>query len=103
LTVGDARAVGDPYADPKIPHFPVALCPEMVGYLCCLEGRLRPNPEPRDWRREGRVSLRVFGRLPGTDAMRDSEAGVRKASMEETAGGACASGGVGLWGFSAQV
>ena len=28
----------------------------------------------------------VFGRLPGTDAMRDSEAGVRKASKEETAG-----------------
>src|SRR5215471_18176307 len=29
---------------------------------------------------------KVFGRLPGTDAMRDSEAGVRKASKEETAG-----------------
>ena len=29
---------------------------------------------------------RVFGRLPGTDAMRGSEAGVRKASKEETAG-----------------
>jgi hypothetical protein len=32
-------------------------------------------------------SLGVFGRLPGTEATRDSEAGVRKASREETAGG----------------
>ena len=31
-------------------------------------------------------TLRVFGRLPGMDAMRDTEAGVRKASKEETAG-----------------
>ena len=31
--------------------------------------------------------LRVFGRLPFTDVMRFSEAGVRKASREETAGG----------------
>ena len=30
--------------------------------------------------------LRVFGRLPVTDATRYSEAGVRKASREETAG-----------------
>ena len=30
--------------------------------------------------------LRVFGRLPFTDVMRFSEAGVRKASREETAG-----------------
>jgi hypothetical protein len=30
--------------------------------------------------------LRVFGRLPFTDMMRFSEAGVRKASREETAG-----------------
>src|SRR5438270_7442664 len=31
-------------------------------------------------------SLRVFGRLPGTGVMRCAEAGVRKASGEETAG-----------------
>jgi hypothetical protein len=31
------------------------------------------------------------------------EAGVPKASMEETAGGVCAGGGVGLWGFRARV
>jgi hypothetical protein len=47
--------------------------------------------------------LRVFGRLPFTDVMRFSEAGVRKASREETAGGVCAGSGVGLWGFSAGV
>jgi hypothetical protein len=35
---------------------------------------------------ESLESLRVFGRLPGTDPIRDSEAGVRKASKEETAG-----------------
>jgi hypothetical protein len=35
--------------------------------------------------------------------MRFSEAGVRKASREETAGGVCAGSGVGLWGFSAGV
>src|SRR6516164_6181123 len=43
------------------------------------EGRLESYPERP-------VSLRVFGRLPGTEAMRDSEAGVGKASKEETAG-----------------
>src|SRR5438067_1985065 len=32
-------------------------------------------------------SLRVFGRLPGTGVMRCAEAGVRKASAEETAEG----------------
>ena len=47
--------------------------------------------------------LRVFGRLPFTDVMRFSEAGVRKASREETAGGVCAGSGVGLWGFIAGV
>jgi hypothetical protein len=30
------------------------------------------------------------------------EAGVRKASKEETAGGVCAGGSVGLWGFKAR-
>ena len=44
-------------------------------------------------------ALRVFGRLPGMDAMRDSEAGVRKASKEETAGGVRTDAGVGLWGI----
>src|SRR5271165_983374 len=52
-------------------------------------------------RRRWRLLLRVFGRLPFTDVMRFSEAGVRKASREETAGGVCAGSGVGLWGFSA--
>ena len=47
--------------------------------------------------------FRVFGRLPGTEAMKSSEAGVRKASREETAGGVCAGGGVSLWGFDARL
>jgi hypothetical protein len=44
--------------------------------------------------------LRVFGRLPVSGVTRCSEAGVRKASGEETAGGVCAGSGVGLWRFS---
>ena len=44
------------------------------------------NPEAALLHLQELLSLRVFGRLPGTDAMRDSEAGVRKASKEETAG-----------------
>src|SRR5215472_13372641 len=45
-----------------------------------------------DWKRllavhlDGAFLLRVFGRLPITDVTRYSEAGVRKASGEETAG-----------------
>ena len=31
------------------------------------------------------------------------EAGVRKASKEETAGGVCVGGSVGLWGFKARL
>jgi hypothetical protein len=31
------------------------------------------------------------------------EAGVRKASKEETAGEVCAGGSVGLWGFKARL
>ena len=38
------------------------------------------------WPRERVFVLRVFGRLPMTDVTRYSEAGVRKASGEETAG-----------------
>src|SRR5438270_68869 len=44
-------------------------------------------------------SLRVFGRLPGTGARGCTEAGVRKASREETAGGVRTDAGVDLWGF----
>ena len=54
-------------------------------------------------RREQVFMLRVFGRLPVTGVMGYSEAGVRKASREETAGGVCAGSGVDLWGFSAGV
>src|ERR1700732_2566963 len=36
--------------------------------------------------RERQLSLRVFGRLPGAGARGCTEAGVRKASREETAG-----------------
>jgi hypothetical protein len=37
-------------------------------------------------RQEPLVMLRVFGRLPGSSAMKDLEAGVRKASGKEAAG-----------------
>ena len=51
----------------------------------------------------GPLTLRVFGRLPVTGARGCREAGVRKASREETAGGVRTDAGVGLWGFSAGV
>ena len=45
------------------------------------------------------LSLRVFGRLPGTGVMEGAAAGVRKASKEETAGGVRTDAGVDLWGI----
>ena len=53
--------------------------------------------------REGQESLRVFGCLPGAGARRCTEAGVRKASREETAGGVRTGGGVRLWRVSTGV
>jgi len=44
--------------------------------------------------REPLFMLRVFGRLPDIGVWKRREAGVRKASGEETAGGVCAGGGV---------
>src|SRR6516162_7167910 len=42
-------------------------------------------------------------RMPASHRARGCmEAGVRKASKEETAGGVCAGGSVGLWGFKAR-
>jgi hypothetical protein len=49
-------------------------------------GRLRRYLVFRPPSREGPDSLRVFGRLPGTGVEGCTEAGVRKASREETAG-----------------
>jgi hypothetical protein len=46
--------------------------------------------------------LRVFGRLPGTDAMKYSEAGVKSLKGGNRVGGLCG-GGVSLWGFDASV
>ena len=48
---------------------------------------------------EGLEALRVFGRLPVTGARTCTEAGVRKASREETAGGVRTDAGVDLWGI----
>jgi len=64
--------------------------------------RYRPTRQfrPSDERPE---SLRVFGWLPGAGARGCTEAGVRKASREETAGGVRTSGGVRLWRFNAGV
>jgi hypothetical protein len=47
------------------------------------------------------LSLRVFGRLPVTGVWGRTEAGVRKASREETAAGVRTDATVGLWGFAA--
>ena len=42
-------------------------------------------------------------RMPASHCAKGcTEAGVRKASKEETAGGVCAGGSVGLWGFKAR-
>jgi len=48
---------------------------------------------------ESPESLRVFGRLPFTGVGGCTEAGVRKASREETAGGFRTDAGVDLWGI----
>ena len=45
-----------------------------------------PTAAAQAYRRQLVLMLRVFGRLPITDVTRFSEAGVRKASGEETAG-----------------
>ena len=48
------------------------------------------------------ASVKGF-RMPASHGARGCmEAGVRKASKEETAGGVCAGGSVGLWGFKAR-
>src|SRR6516225_997691 len=61
------------------------------------EGLLsQPTAVARPRTRERVFVLRVFGRLPVSGVTRCSEAGVRKASGEETAGGVCAGSGVGL-------
>jgi hypothetical protein len=62
-------------------------------------GRVEPCARSRSGERL--ESLRVFGRLPGTGARGCTEAGVRKASREETAGGGRTDAGVDLWGFAA--
>ena len=65
-----------------------------VGYRRILllaahpgEGRLtQPTAATQAWGRERLFLLRVFGRLPDTGVSERTEAGVRKASGEETAG-----------------
>jgi hypothetical protein len=58
---------------------PVAVGPR-EGPLTALTAGAQP------WPRERVLMLRVFGRLPVSGVTRCSEAGVRKASGEETAG-----------------
>jgi len=50
------------------------------------EGPRRVEPPVASHRGERPESFRVFGYLPGTGARGCTEAGVRKASREETAG-----------------
>ena len=55
---------------------------------------------PRSGARAGRSGVVKGFRMPASHGARGcTEAGVRKASKEETAGGECAGGSVGLWGF----
>jgi len=52
---------------------------------------------------DGRSGIVKGFRMPASHGARGcTEAGVRKASKEETAGGVCACGSVGLWGFKAR-
>jgi hypothetical protein len=62
---------------------------------------LTPAVQSERWERV--FMLRVFGRLPDTGVSERKEAGVRKASEEETAGRVVAGGDVGLWGFGVGV
>ena len=52
--------------------------------------------------RQRPVTLRVFGRLPYAGAEGCTEAGVRKASKEETAGEFAPEVVSGYWGFNAR-
>src|SRR4029077_11115754 len=63
----------------------------------------QPTAAAQGWPPDRVLMLGFFGRVPVTDSATRSRSGVRKASGEETAGGGCAGGGVGLWGFSADV
>jgi len=59
-----------------------------------------PRLRPAEWL----VTLRVFGCLPNAGARGCTEAGVRKASREETAGPAWVErrGAMELWGFESR-
>jgi hypothetical protein len=60
--------------------------PEPTYKSSSTVGLLRAEPPRSGARRERLQSLRVFGRLPVTGRRGCTEAGVRKASREETAG-----------------
>src|ERR1700757_788889 len=66
-------------------------------------GLLKVEP-PRSGARAGRSGIVKGFRMPASHCARGcTEAGVRKASKEETAGGVCACGSVGLWGFDQPI
>jgi hypothetical protein len=67
--------------------------------LVASKVRYRSNLSEARHHGERPESLRVFGRLPDKDARECTEAGVRKASKEETAGGVRTDAGVGLCGI----
>ena len=73
------------------------------GTRAATNGSFESPPAVRLVSREGPEPVRVFGCLPGAGARGCTEAGVRKASREETAGGVRTGGGVRLWRFSAGV
>ena len=69
--------------------------------IASADDRYRPVPPVTLVRRTTAI-VKGF-RMPASHCARGcTEAGVRKASKEETAGGVCAGGSVGLWGFKAR-
>jgi hypothetical protein len=96
---GEARR--HPSPPPGLQHA-ADQCRRMMGG--CLMTGFDPEPDSFSPRHTERLELlRVFGRLPDSGVSECTEAGVRKASGEETAGGVCSGGGIGLWGFGADV
>jgi hypothetical protein len=71
---------------------------------CSGEGPLtEPTAAAQHGRRERLKVLRVFGRLPVTDSATRSRGRRPKSLRGGNRGGVCAGGGVGQWGFSADV
>src|SRR5438128_2748651 len=85
-----------------LPYEPPAIPAGIKNYLTPQGHRnMQPKAVPKA---SARSSAIVKGfRMPASHCARGcTEAGVGKASKEETAGGVCAGGSVGLWGFKVR-